>query len=102
VVIHDLHIGGVSRIPLETHTPLIAYANAVLTAAISRELLQPIARRRPQILDRIGSIQEEQLLESGAGKRPRESSRPLTAEDLLGLSITKRLYHWTNNNAARH
>lgn len=94
MVVHDLNVGGVSRLPLETHTPLIAYTNAVLTATISRELLQAIARWRPQILDRIGSVQEEELLESRAGKGPREFPRPLSAENLLCLSVAKGLYHW--------
>jgi hypothetical protein len=42
VVIDDLDITRVSTLPDETDSPLIVYANTMLSLAVSREFLQPI------------------------------------------------------------
>jgi hypothetical protein len=46
MVVHYLNVKGVSLFPPEANSPLLVYANAVLTASFAGELLQAIARRK--------------------------------------------------------
>jgi hypothetical protein len=45
VIVHDFNVIGVAVFPVEAHSPLIVYANAVLTASTALKLFKPVARR---------------------------------------------------------
>jgi hypothetical protein len=102
MIVDNFYIGSVPRLPLEAQVPLIVYADAALALAISSKSLESIAGWQLQILYGIGGVQQEKLLESRAGQRSRESSRPLAKENSFRLSVAERFYHSAENNAARY
>jgi hypothetical protein len=56
VVIHYFHVFG-SRIgPPEADSPLVVYADAVLSCAVAFERFQAVARRYAQILQATGDL----------------------------------------------
>jgi hypothetical protein len=57
VVIDDLYIVGVGTGPAKAQTKLIVHANAPETGSITFQSLEPVRRRRPQILDAASQIQ---------------------------------------------
>jgi hypothetical protein len=60
VVIDDLHFESVTLDESETDAPRIVDANTPLFLAISSQFLQPVGRRKTQVLDTSGSIQLRQ------------------------------------------
>jgi hypothetical protein len=56
VIVNELDVVRIAILPPETDAPLIIDANAVLSRAIAFEFLQPIAWRRPEIVERFGGI----------------------------------------------
>jgi hypothetical protein len=59
VIVRDLDVGRSRRGPRKADSPLIIDANAVLSRAIAPELLEPIARRHPQIVECFRSINDQ-------------------------------------------
>jgi len=66
MVIHNFNVSGFIFDPLEANSPLIVYANAVLSCAISFEPLKPVSRRSHQILQIFSVIKVEQFASSSA------------------------------------
>ena len=58
----DLHVVHVAVSPPKAHPPLIIDPDAVLSLAIPRELLEPVAWWNPQILERFCAVSPEDLL----------------------------------------
>jgi len=50
VIVHDFHLVSIVIQPLETNTPLIVDANAVLTLPVPGKGLQPDTRRSAQVI----------------------------------------------------
>jgi hypothetical protein len=50
VIVHDFRLVSIVIQPLETNTPLIVDANAVLTLPVPGKGLQPVTRRSAQVI----------------------------------------------------
>ncbi len=61
MIVDDLHILGASGSPAKTESPLIVYANAVLTLSITLQGFKSITGRRPQKIQRRCTIQQNSL-----------------------------------------
>src|SRR5262249_5248950 len=61
MIVDDLDIVGVAVAPAEADAPLVIDPNAVLPFAISGQPLQPISRRRPQVLEIASIVKLHQL-----------------------------------------
>jgi len=57
MIVSDLDVVSVAFSPPKAHPPLIVDPDAVLSLAILRELLEPVAWRNPQILERLRGIE---------------------------------------------
>ena len=68
MIIDDFHVIGTAVRPSETDAPLLVDADRVLAFPVSRQLLQPIARRRAQILHIGRRIHQNQQLLCPANK----------------------------------
>jgi hypothetical protein len=65
VVVDDLDILRSSVRPVEADAPLLVDTNAVRTCPSPLELLEPVPGRRPQVIERLGGVEDEQLSQSG-------------------------------------
>jgi hypothetical protein len=93
VVVDDLDVLRPSLGPPETNTPLLVDADAVGTSPVSLELLEPVPRRHPQIIERLGGIENEQLSQSGTLNILGELARAPSLPDKLGFPIRERPQH---------
>lgn len=58
MIVNDLDLMRIARIPDEADPPLIVDPDAVLPSSISLQFLQPIPERNPKILERNGGIEQ--------------------------------------------
>ena len=68
-------------------------ADTVVPQAIALELLQPVARRHAQVIERLGGIQSNRLPEHGAPKIGWISADRLTLEKAGGIAAAEALDH---------
>jgi hypothetical protein len=66
VVVDNLNVPSVATLPAETDTPLVIDANAALTFPNTLKGFQPVPWRRPQFLQRLSSIDHQQLATSNS------------------------------------
>ncbi len=59
VGVDDLHAKHITIFPLETNPPLIVDSDAVLTASLAAQRLQPISRRNPEVYERFCIIKHK-------------------------------------------
>jgi hypothetical protein len=64
MIIDDFNLLGSPVAPHKTNPPLVVDANRVLTLTVTLEGLQPIAGWLPQIIQRAGAIEEQELATS--------------------------------------
>jgi hypothetical protein len=57
VIINDLDLAPVAIMPYKTDPPLVVDSNAVLALPIADELLEPVSRGNPEILQRLRVVQ---------------------------------------------
>jgi len=57
MVVGHLNVIGIPLMPSKTYPPLIVNTDAVLSAAITRELLQTVAGRYSQVFQALSTIQ---------------------------------------------
>jgi hypothetical protein len=93
MVVHNLDVMCLSRLPPKAEPPLIVNADAVLAGSIPSQLLQSVARRTSEIVRRLGSVQDHELAQGGPLNRQRPSAHPLALEDPLGVLIPEAPYH---------
>jgi hypothetical protein len=74
VIVDDLDLICVPIAPLETDTPLVIDANAALTRSVPRQLFESIPGWHPEILERLGSVEDREFPESDSLQIPREST----------------------------
>jgi len=82
MIIYDLNVSGFIFDPLKADSPLIVYADAVLTRTASLKPLKPVSRRGQQVLQIFSVIQVEQFTPGGALDIPRQLRRDDAKEDL--------------------
>jgi hypothetical protein len=95
MVIDNLHFVGVAIAPLEAHAPLVIDADAILARPVARQLLQPIPGRDSQVNELIGSVQDQQLTESGTLEFRRPPPHRTTDRDPLSVPPPEALDHLT-------
>jgi hypothetical protein len=61
MVINNLDFIGVTGLPAKTDTPLIIDPNTVLAFSFSAKLLQSIAGRNAQVIERFRSIEKQEF-----------------------------------------
>jgi hypothetical protein len=61
VVVGNLDVVRVAVSPLKTDAILVVYSDAVLPYAIPAQFLQPITRRKPQVCEHTGPVEEYQF-----------------------------------------
>jgi hypothetical protein len=64
MIVDNLDFVGIPFSPLETDTPLIIDADAVLARSIPAQLLQPIGWRASQVLQCSGVVEHAQFTQS--------------------------------------
>jgi hypothetical protein len=73
VVVDDLHVEGVSGTPVEADPPLRVDPDGMLAATISPEGFESVSRGDPEVFERVRSVQEHELAESGPLKLGRKA-----------------------------
>jgi hypothetical protein len=66
VIVGDLDVMGVASGPAKAHPPLVVDTDAVSALAVAGEFLQAVSRRYPQIVKRLGRVEERQFPQGGA------------------------------------
>jgi hypothetical protein len=61
VIIHDLNVVGVAAPPPKARTPPIVDPDAVLPGTVARQLLEPVAGRDSQVIQRFGRVENDKL-----------------------------------------
>jgi len=93
MAVDDFHIVGVDVPPPEADVILIIDSDAVLALALTVQSLQPVSGRNIQIIQRHGSMQQEELLQRPhfqIGWNPSASPR---LPKLLRIRIPEACYH---------
>ena len=102
MVVDDGDIECISVSPTKADAPLVVDPNAVVAGAIATELLQPIARWDPQIVELRAGIELDEL----ASRHPLQLPRPLphgsAAEDPLRVPVGEGLDHALDLNGYRY
>jgi len=102
MVVRDLYVVRIAAAPNETDPPLIIHSNTELTRAFPFELLESIRGRDAQRVELGGCSDDFEFARGGALNLLWKSTRKMSLEYSLCLTITKRLNHGeVDTNAAR-
>ena len=93
MVIHDLDIVGVTRLPPKTNTPPFVDTDTVLTRSITSELLQSIARWHPKISNPLGCIEDQKFTKRDLLNGGSELPDVLPLEQAFRFAIAETLDH---------
>jgi hypothetical protein len=96
MVVNDLDLIRCAILPAETDAPLVIDPNAMLAHAVADELLESVARRDAQILERLGGIHSDELAEHGAPELRGVAAHRFTGKEPLRGSVAEALDHWGN------
>jgi hypothetical protein len=102
VIVHDLDIFGIASRPAKADAKLIVYAKAPLTRTIALWRLQPVCRRRPEVVDPSSQIELLQLSQRRTldVRKARNTPQP---EQRFSVGTLERLdRHRGNSNALRY
>jgi hypothetical protein len=66
MIVHDLNLEGVSRVPDKTNSPLVVNPDRVLPGPFTLQLLQSVAGDMPEFIKSTSSMNRDQLLQSAA------------------------------------
>jgi hypothetical protein len=80
-------------VPPEAHPPLVVNAYRMLPCAISVKNFEPVSRRHPQVVQKLGRINQRQFLERPPQDVGRKLIRFLGSEELLGLLVREASNH---------
>jgi hypothetical protein len=93
VIVDDLDVLRPSVRPPEADAPLLVDADAERTSPIPFELLKPVSGRHPQIIERLGGVEDEQLSQGGTLYLLVELARSPSLPDPLSLLVRERSQH---------
>jgi len=106
VVLRDLDVVGMARLPTETDSVLIIDPDAVLPPSITPKTLESIAGRNRELLQISDSIQLIELSARdrphGPGASPASGYRAGAIEDVLRAPASKGPYHTPHYNGYRY
>jgi len=89
----NLDLVGVPVTPLETDSPLVVDANAVLAGPISDQFLQAVTWGDAEIFHRLGGIQKHQLPEGGSLDGGGQLLNLQPVEEALRLLVAETFFH---------
>jgi hypothetical protein len=92
VIINDLDLAPVAIVPYKRGPPLVVDSNAVLALPIADELLEPVSRRNPKILQRLRVVQHRELPTRDVLDAPK-SRTALAVKERFRVLASERPYH---------
>src|SRR3954470_9045439 len=84
VVVNDLDIPG-TLVPAEADPPLVVDPDRPLACPVTLQLLEPIARWRPKVVQILGRIEHVELPRGGRANHPQTPGQAATEQLLRGL-----------------
>ena len=87
MVVNDLNPFWTSVAPPEADTPLIIDSDTVLSCSITAQMLKPVARRNPKILQTTRGVNLPQLAQRNASDARVEGRNRLPRKQALSLTI---------------
>lgn len=93
MIVDDLHVMRLIADPAETDPPLVVDANAMLSEAIGRELLQMVRGRNSEVGEACCGVQDEQLSKNDSMKVRRQPSDPFSFEKSFRVWVAKASNH---------
>ena len=87
MVVNDLNPFWTSVAPPEADTPLIIDSDTVLSRSITAQMLEPVARRNPKILETTRGVNLPQLAQRNASYARVEGRNRLPRKQPLSLAI---------------
>lgn len=93
MVVDNFHIVGVAVPPHEAYAILIIDSDAVLALALAVQSLQPVSGGNIQIIQRYGSMQQEELLQCPHFQIGGNPSASPSLPELLRICIPETCYH---------
>jgi hypothetical protein len=93
VVVGDLDIVRIAGVPPETDAPLVIDPNAVLARSVAHQLLQPVARRDPEVGEFHGGVQLPQLPQGDPLQGDRQTPYGLPVEQASRIPVTEASDH---------
>ena len=87
MVVNDLNPFWTSVAPPEADTPLIIDSDTVLSCSITAQMLEPVARRNPKILETTRGVNLPQLAQRNASDARVEGRDSLPRKQPLSLAI---------------
>lgn len=93
VVVHDLHVVGISTVPSKADSPPVVDPDAVLPGPITPKPLQPIPGRHAKIIQPRGGVQHPEFSEAHLLHFRSEPSSPSSLEQPLGVPVAETLDH---------
>lgn len=94
MVVNDLDFIGIRILPAKADAPLIVHPNIVLTSAISFELLEAIARRHPEVIQRFRGVDGHELAKHAPQQVGGKAADALALEEGFGLPVGEALDHF--------
>ena len=87
MVVNDLNPFWTSVAPPEADTPLIIDSDTVLSCSITAQMLEPVARRNPKILETTRGVNLPQLAQRDTSNAWVEGRSRLPRKQALSLTI---------------
>ena len=87
MVVNDLNPFWTSVAPPEADTPLIIDSDTVLSCSITAQMLEPVARRNPKILETTRGVNLPQLAQRDARNARVKGRDSLPHKQALSLTI---------------
>ena len=101
MIVSYLHVRGTSVAPMKTDSPLLVYSDAMLSSPVPRKLFEAIPWRNPEIIERLRSVQDDELTKRDSLNILRQSLGELSVPDALCLFVSEGLDHFFDNNEVR-
>jgi hypothetical protein len=93
MIIGDFNLQGAVFVPLETDTPLIVDANAVLPLPVTAQRFKPVCGRDAEIINRGGMVQHDKFSFRNPLDILRQFFRKTAMKDFFRLLALKRFDH---------
>jgi hypothetical protein len=93
MVVNDFDLQRITRVPTKTESPLLVYANAVLTSSVALERLQLITRWYPQVTERRRGVEVLEFLSGTLLNLAIKPFHKLTAEYGFRPLVLERTNH---------
>lgn len=93
MIIDNLNVVGIARVPPKADPPLSVDADAVLRQSVTFQLFQSVRGGNAQVIERGRSVEHAELPKGGTLHIGPQSPDRLTVEKALGVSLLETLDH---------